>query len=133
VTLDRRAALGLVMLGGGLVLTAWAIYHLMRTGSCASGGVYVSARPCPPGTGLHVLGLMGSIFLALGGVGLARSPGLGVLWFGLFFTIIGSIALITDLVVMGIVFLATMGVPVVIGALRLAGGRSSSSSSVTLS
>ena len=124
MTLDRRALLGLAITGGGLVLTAWAIYHLMRTGSCASGGVYVSARPCPPGTGWHVLGLLGSIGLGVAGAFLARSPALGILWFGLFFSIIGVLAIVVgDGLVLGIVFLATMGLPVVLASLRTAGGR----------
>lgn len=129
--------LGLAMVGGSLLLCAWAIYHLMRTGSCASGGVYVSARPCPAGTGSHVLGLLGSIFLALAGTFVARSVALGVLWFGMFFTVIGAAALLVAWgpaappddqsggVVMGIVFIVIMGIPPMLVALSV-GARSRS-------
>ena len=34
----------------------WALYHLVRTGTCASGGPYVSARPCPSDTGAKIVG-----------------------------------------------------------------------------
>jgi hypothetical protein len=131
--LSRHGVLGLAMVGGSLLLLAWAIYHLIRTGSCASGGVYVSARPCPAGTGGHVLALLGSIFLALGGVFVARSMTLGILWFGMLFTVIGGAALLVAWgpasppesdsggVVMGIVFVAVMGIPPILAALSLGG------------
>lgn len=135
---SRRGVLGMAIVAGSLLLCAWAIYHLMRTGSCASGGVYVSARPCPAGTGGHVLGLLGSIFLALAGAFVARSAILGIAWFGLFFTVIGAAALLVAVgpaavpgddgggLIMGIVFIAVMGLPVVAAALKLAGKASPS-------
>ena len=33
---------------GGLVLGAYAIHEIVQIGTCASGGPYVSRRPCPP-------------------------------------------------------------------------------------
>src|SRR3954452_21287801 len=51
------------------------MWHLMLTGSCASGGPYVSARPCPPGTGAHILALIGGIFGGLIGVGIWTARG----------------------------------------------------------
>lgn len=53
---------GLAVCTASLVGASWAIYHLVRTGTCASGGPYVSARPCPPGTGGQILALVGGIF-----------------------------------------------------------------------
>ena len=127
---DRPRLLGMIIVGGSLVATAWAMYMLMRTGSCASGGPYVSARPCPAGTGWQVLALMGSIIGALAGTFVARSVSLGILWFGLFFTITGAIAILVDVgpasppgadgggIVMGVVFIAVMGIGPIAVALR---------------
>jgi hypothetical protein len=69
------ACLGLVVCGASIVAVDWGIYHLMRTGSCASGGPYVSARPCPPGTGAHIGALIGGIFGGVIGVGIWAARG----------------------------------------------------------
>jgi hypothetical protein len=96
------ALLGLAICGASIVAIDWGIYHLMRTGSCASGGPYVSARPCPPGTGGHILAVIGGIFAGLIGVGVFAARGrsgerrespypLGLLmWTLLFCTIAGA-------------------------------------------
>ncbi|MFL5844955.1 MAG: hypothetical protein ACJ762_09705 [Solirubrobacteraceae bacterium] len=129
----RRGLLGLVVIGASLLLCAWSIYHLMRSGSCASGGVYVIASPCPSEMGGYVLGLLGSIALGVAGPFVARSAIAGVAWFGLFFTVIGASAILTAVgpaslpdsegggLVMGIVFIAIMGLPVVALAFYSAG------------
>jgi hypothetical protein len=79
---------------------------LLDTGTCASGGPYVSARECPEGTGTDVLLLSLSIvgfFVATGIAGLrGRKPGGGGLGFGgmvllgwvVFFTVSGAVALV---------------------------------------
>jgi hypothetical protein len=93
---------GLVLAGASVVAVDWSIYHLVRTGTCASGGAYISARPCPPGTGGQIVALMGGIFGGLAGIGLyaARGPGgrpprigLGlIMWSLLFLTLSASVA-----------------------------------------
>ena len=94
---------GLFVAGASIVLLDNGLFHLVRTGSCGSNGTYVSYRPCPPGTGGHILSLIGGIFGALIGIGLyaargkaggaVSSAGLGVImWSLLFVTIAGSIA-----------------------------------------
>lgn len=130
---SRSSLLGMAMVLVSLVLTTWAMYHLMRTGSCGSNGVYVSTRPCPAGTGGHVLALMGGIVLALAGMFAAKSPALGILWFGLFFTLTGSMAILVAVgpasppgagsggIVMGALFIVLMGVPPVLAAFAAAG------------
>jgi hypothetical protein len=87
---------------------------LLDTGTCASGGPYVSARQCPEGTGTDVLLLGLSIvafFLSLGIAGLrGRRPGGGGLGFGgmallgwvIFFTVSGSVSLVHALTADGI-------------------------------
>ena len=131
-----RQWLGLLMVGVALVLSTWAMYHLIRTGSCGSGGPYVYTRACPEGTGLKILGLMGSIFLALAGVMVSGLPALGVLWFGMFFTLSGGVALLVGYgpasppgssgvgLFLGILFTGVMGLPVVAIALKMASGES---------
>lgn len=137
----KRSLLGMALIGIGLVLTTWAMYHLMRTGTCASGGPYVSARPCPAGTGLQILGLMGGVLLALAGAGVAASAVLGVLWFGMFFTLSGSMAVLAAIgpaaapgsgtggIIMGAVFIGLMGLPPMLGAIVMAGRPSDSTQS----
>jgi hypothetical protein len=136
-----RTLIGLAIAGASIVLVDWGIYHLVRTGTCASGGPYVSARPCPPGTGGHILGLIGGIFGGLIGIGVyatrgsrgqASTIGLGlIMWSLLFITLAGSTALAafgpanndnagarTAAIVLGVIFVP-MGLaplPLAIGA-----------------
>jgi hypothetical protein len=94
---------GLAVAGASLVAFDWGIYHLVRTGSCASGGPYVSARPCPPGTGLHILATVGGAFAGLAGISIYAGRGSGgrpsriglgtLMWSLLFLTIAASVAL----------------------------------------
>jgi hypothetical protein len=93
---------GLVACTLAVVGFCWALYSVMRIGTCASGGPYVSARPCPPGTGAKILLLVGSVFggllgLALYTAGWARAGravrsgvGLGTLLWS--FTFLGAAA-----------------------------------------
>ena len=69
------ALLGLAICGASVVALDWGLYHLMRTGTCASGGPYVSARPCPPGTGLHILAVIGAVFAGLIGIAVFAARG----------------------------------------------------------
>jgi hypothetical protein len=48
---------------GALALACVELAHLMDTGTCASGGPYVSANPCPDGTGTRILLLVLAIFV----------------------------------------------------------------------
>ena len=66
---------GLGLCGAAIVAFDSGLYNLVHTGTCASGGPYVSARPCPPGTGWHVAALVGGIFAGL--IGLAVYAGRG--------------------------------------------------------
>jgi hypothetical protein len=73
-----------------------------------------------------MLALLGSIVLGLGGAWVARSAPLGIVWFGLFFTIIGADALLTSVgptaspngesggIVVGIIFIVVMGIPPIV-------------------
>ena len=69
------AFLGLLICGAAIVAVDWGVYHLMRTGTCASGGPYVSARPCPPGTEWHIIAVVGGVFGGLIGMGLFAARG----------------------------------------------------------
>src|SRR4051794_3032625 len=89
--------LGFALATASLVAGAWALYHLTRTGTCASGGPYVSARPCPPGTGAHIVSLIGGVFgvLLAGGIYAARGGDhrRGPLGFGLMLWTLGFLML----------------------------------------
>ena len=63
-------ALGLLLALASLVAFDWALYEIVQTGTCASGGPYVSARPCPEGTGLRIAAMTGAIPLGLLGCAL---------------------------------------------------------------
>ena len=55
--------LGLMLAGvGGL---GFGIYKVASYGTCASGGAYVSARPCPSNTGLFIAMIIGGVFVFL--------------------------------------------------------------------
>ncbi|MEV6928153.1 SHOCT domain-containing protein [Dactylosporangium sp. NPDC051485] len=60
-----RSAIGLLLGVVCLGVALFALFQLVRGGSCASGGNYVSARQCPPGTGkwafILPLAIIGSI------------------------------------------------------------------------
>jgi Short C-terminal domain len=68
--------LGMLICLACLLGMTWALYHLVRTGTCASGGPYVSARPCPEDTGTKVLVLIGSIFGIFIGLGVYAARGM---------------------------------------------------------
>ena len=63
-------ALGLLLGLGALVAFDWALYEIVQTGTCASGGPYVSARQCPEGTGLRIAGVTAALPVGLLGCGL---------------------------------------------------------------
>lgn len=89
-----RTIVGMAMIAAGVLLAAWALYELIRIGTCASGGPYVSARECPPGTGTKILAIFGAVVLTLAGA--AITPGVaiaGVAW-GLGFTLMGAAFLV---------------------------------------
>jgi hypothetical protein len=94
-----RSLIGLAICGASIVAVAWALYHLMRIGTCASGGPYVSARPCPSGTEGKILALAGGIVGALIGTGVYATRGRGaggtvglgvVMWSLLFLSMAGA-------------------------------------------
>ena len=62
-----RGAAGFVLMLAGVAAFGLGLYHLMKTGTCASGGPYVSARPCPSDTGMWIAALTGGIFVFLAG------------------------------------------------------------------
>ncbi|MEH3052884.1 MAG: hypothetical protein PGN13_02610 [Patulibacter minatonensis] len=91
-----RVALGLLIVGGCILFACWALFDLVRFGSCASGGPYVSARECAPGTGWKIGGLTFSIFGVLIGVGISGSPRVGLAAWGWGFTGLAATFLIAS-------------------------------------
>ena len=60
-----KGAAGLALMVVGVVGFAICLYELVKTGTCASGGPYVSARPCPAGTGAYIGGVIGGVLVFL--------------------------------------------------------------------
>jgi hypothetical protein len=71
-----------------LALACVELAKLMDTGTCASGGPYVSAKPCPDGTGTQILLLMGAILVFV--IGMLASAQ-GVFCFGLLFVALSAV------------------------------------------
>lgn len=95
--------LGWVLCLAALVIACTSLYDLTRTGTCASGGPYVSARPCPDGTGLKIMSIFGAAFLgmtglachAIGSRGRRVSSRIGfglIMWSLLFLSLAGTVA-----------------------------------------
>lgn len=90
-----RVLLGGAIFVGSITWATWALYKVLRIGTCASGGPYVSARPCPTGTGAVILGLIVGIFGLLIGAAIIAARGadrpskanVGLLAWGLGFTL----------------------------------------------
>jgi hypothetical protein len=96
-----RTLIGMGLFAFCWAVTAYAIFQLLSVGTCASGGPYVSARQCPPGTERVILALTGAIILFFGAAAIymtrGRAPGsnrdpdggLTIVWFwtGLFWSL----------------------------------------------
>ncbi len=62
-------------MSGSLFALGYAIYQMLQVGTCASGGPYVSARPCPGGTAAMGLTLFAAIIVLLIGAGIWATRG----------------------------------------------------------
>jgi hypothetical protein len=56
--------LGLIIGLGCLFAFGWGLWNLLQTGTCSSGGPYVSARQCPDDTAWHILAVTLAPFVA---------------------------------------------------------------------
>lgn len=125
--------LGMALLVASLIAFDYLLFDLGRYGTCASGGPYVSARECAPGTELKILGMLGAIVAGLVGAGLARSVRValaawGMLFCGLAITFLmiafgpaaGDNGFGVVAVIVGVLFLA-MGAPALLAAARPTG------------
>jgi hypothetical protein len=138
--IQPRNIIGFAMVIAGGLLMAVGLNALFSIGTCASGGPYISANPCPAGTGGHVFELMGGIILATFGIIVSGSFAIS---FGGFFTGVGAYSLAHVLTtndlpagattageIIGVTFLL-IGVPALLGGLRSATRSSAGSSSRT--
>ncbi|WP_426505623.1 SHOCT domain-containing protein [Dactylosporangium sp. McL0621] len=71
-----RRVIGLLIAALSFGASLYGLFHLVRNGSCASGGNYVSTRECAPDTGKWFLFLFGGILLGLLGIGVAFIKGI---------------------------------------------------------
>lgn len=69
--------LGMALAIAGVALIAGGVYAISRVGTCASGGPYQIARPCPDGFELDIAKLIGGIFAALFGTAVFAARGGG--------------------------------------------------------
>jgi hypothetical protein len=70
-----KAILGLALFLVSITAFEYALWELMNTGTCASGGPYVSARPCPEGTAEKALLLPAGFILGFIGMGVFTARG----------------------------------------------------------
>jgi Short C-terminal domain len=70
-----RSSIGLFVFFASWAVFEYSLYHMLQVGTCASGGPYVSARPCPSGIGVYFAGLFGGIIIGLIGIGIYASRG----------------------------------------------------------
>jgi hypothetical protein len=70
-----RAGLGLALFVAGLAAFDYAVYALVQTGTCASGGAYVSARACPAGTAEKAMLIPGGVIAGMFGLMLLARRG----------------------------------------------------------
>ncbi len=117
----RRAVATVIGLAAAGVFT-YALLHVMDIGTCASGGPYVSARPCPSGTAGSILMLTASLFVVV--IAILAGGGL-LVWAGLF--LISGIGMLTFAIsahnpgpgarlaayAVGIVFVLMGGIPLI--------------------
>jgi hypothetical protein len=71
----KRAVPSLVIGLAGVALFTFELIHVFNIGTCVSGGAFLSARPCPSGTGTVILLLALGIILAVAGmlIGMGRT------------------------------------------------------------
>ena len=93
-----KTVIGLALLVAGIVAISYAVNQLLQVGTCASGGPYVPARQCPPGTERIGLVIPVAVIAMLAGAGLYATAGpppgsdrggqavaaVALLWSGLF-------------------------------------------------
>jgi hypothetical protein len=71
---------GLALCSGAVVAFCYSIYKLGNIGTCASGGPYVSARPCPAGTAASILLIPGALLVGAIGLGIYSASGISDAW-----------------------------------------------------
>ena len=70
-----RTLLGMALFAFCWVAIGYSIFQLLQIGTCASGGPYVSARPCPEGVERIMFALLGGIFLLFAAAGIYAGRG----------------------------------------------------------
>lgn len=92
-----RLVAAVLIIAGAIVLAAYEIYELVRTGTCGAPAGAVAARACPEGTGLRIVLLILAIFV-LPFVGLALAPdrrvALGGSWWIFLWIAMGGAAIV---------------------------------------
>jgi hypothetical protein len=98
----RRAIPSLVVGLAGVVVLTIGLLQLMKIGTCASGGPFVSARQCPSGTGEYVGLMVGGILASVVGMIGGGFSGAGLLIWALLFAGSGTAMLVSALTAHGL-------------------------------
>jgi hypothetical protein len=132
----KKLSVLLIIVGlAGVVAECIGITQLLKTGTCASGGPYLIARPCPSGTGATIGLFGGGMTIAIlcmtavaltGGGGLFGGAGL-VLWAGEFVGV-GASGIVWAILshnaqpgsklaayIIGVIFIPMGGIPLLLG------------------
>lgn len=70
-----KTFVGLGVMVAAIASCSYAVAELLQVGTCASGGPYVSARQCPPGTERLIIAFFPAIILMLAGAGVYAKRG----------------------------------------------------------
>jgi Short C-terminal domain len=98
----RRAIPSLVVGVAGVVVFTIGLLQLMKIGTCASGGPFVSARQCPSGTGGYVAMMVGGMLASVVGMIGGGFSGAGLLIWALLFAGSGTAMLVNALTANGL-------------------------------
>jgi hypothetical protein len=149
-----RSFIGLFVFFAAWAAFEYSLYHMLQVGTCASGGPYVSARPCPSGIGVYFAGLFGGIIIGLIAIAIYASRGnppdasddyngprvpFGILAWSLLFAGTGAVAIYSVVgpdahpgpgaklgaIIVAIVFIPMGLIPLVLAAMKDRGSSSS--------
>jgi Short C-terminal domain len=150
-----RSFIGLFVFFAAWAAFEYSLYHMLQVGTCASGGPYVSARPCPSGIGVYFAGLFGGIIIGLIAIGIYASRGrppdagddydgprvpFGILAWSLLFAGTGAVSIYAVVspdahpgpgaklgaIIVAIVFIPMGLIPLILSVMRDRGGSSGS-------
>lgn len=89
-----RALIGLTIIGAGTIFACWALFSLVRFGSCGTTDAGVVLQQCEAGTGLKIVGSMVAIIGVIVGAIITGSSRAALAAWGVGFSGLGAMFLI---------------------------------------